>query len=339
MRHAALLFLATLLGLLPHACIAAPQAISAAAYRARLQSAATQLERMEIHSPRRLAPVLKPLAVEYRVRRADGATQTASGIGFYDSSGDRPRLATRQTVQKARAAVLARLQALDAWERSTYLPADAQTIIGQLEGSGQIRTGPTWLEQAWADFYKTVTELFKRFVDWFGGLFPSGGPGNLPQVDPAWIRILFFATVVALLAAIAFLIWQAIGGRRKRKQQGAFAFSPEDAELLSLPPDELRARAARFAAEGNYREALRHLYIALLLNLDEKNVWRYDARRTNWEHIAALKKNPAWLQVIDPLSDITHRFDRVRYGNADCTQHDWNDFERDVQTVEATTSP
>lgn len=324
--------------LLPHLSIAAPQTLTVAQYRALLQTATTKLEQMENRAPRHAAPVLKPLAAEYIVRRADGTTQKISGraLGLPSSSQARPN--SRQAVQEARAAIQTQLKELEAWEKSQYTPADAQAIIKQLEGSGQIQTGPSWIEQAWADFYKAITGLFKRFLEWLGGLFPSGGePSELPEIDPIWIRIVFFITVAALLAAIAYLVWQIIGNRRN-KPQGAFAFSPEDAELLELPPDELRQRATRFASEGNFREALRHLYIALLLNLDARGVWRYDARRTNWEHIHALEKSAAHNALVAPLADITHRFDRVRYGNADCTHEDWNTFERDVTQVEAATS-
>lgn len=339
-RRAAWLLLTMLVGLLlSHPSIAAPKTLTVAQYRALLQTAATKLERMENRAPRRTAPVLKPLAAEYIVRRSDGTTQKISGIalGLPSSSQNRPN--SRQAVQETRAAIQMQLKELNAWEQSQYTPADAQAIIKQLEGSGQIQTGPSWIEQAWADFYKAITGLFKRFVEWLGGLFPSGGgPNELPEVDPVWIRVVFFITVAALLAAIAYLVWQVIGNRRRNRPQGAFAFSPEDAELLALPPDELRLRATRFASEGNFREALRHLYIALLLNLDARGVWRYDARRTNWEHIHALEKNAAHNALVTPLADITHRFDRVRYGNADCTREDWDAFERDVTKVEAATS-
>lgn len=335
--RAALLFFTLMVGLLPSLCLAAPQTISVGQYRALLQSAAQQLKQMETQAPRHPAPVLKTLATPYTVRRADGATQTVHSSTPGMAGGRLTQSATRQTVQEAHTAVLTRLKALDAWERSRYVPADAQAIVTQLEGSGQIRTGPTWIEQSWANFYKAITEAFKRFLEWFSDLFPSGGPSNIPEIDPTWIRIVFFISVIALLAAIGYLIWQIIGNRRKNQPQGAFAFSPEDAELLALPPDELRTRASRFAAEGNFREALRHLYIALLLNLDEREVWRYDARRTNWEHITALEKSATHHILVAPLADITHRFDRVRYGNADCTQQDWSVFERDVNRVEAQT--
>lgn len=318
---------------------AAPPTVPTETYRAQLRRAIAQLERIEKRAPRNLAPILTPLAKDRQIKRSDGQTQTASGDEFARWLKDAPGNATRDTTRRLRESLLARERALENWSRSTHEPADAQAIINDLAASGEIRVGPTWLEQSWSNFHKWVTETLKKMVDWVGSWFPTPTPGQMPTVDPNVIRAIFTLTVVALLVAIFYLIWRAVGGKigRRKSKQGAFAFSPEDAELLLLPPDELRERARKFAEEGNFREALRHLYIALLLRLDSRGVWRYDARRTNWEHIAALGSDEERSTLVGPLSDLTRRFDRVRYGNADCGAHDWQRFEQDVNALEAST--
>jgi hypothetical protein len=350
-RRVALLFLLLGFTFLP-AFAAPPKTISVATYRAQLQTADAQLQKLEARAPRNIAPILQSLAKDQIIRRADGQTQTigsaqwqrlpnelspsAAGGVAAPQAPAAPHKISRDDVRRVREIIALRLHALDDWAGSTYTPADAQTIIRQLENSGQIRTGPTWLEQVWMNFRKWTAQTLQKIFKWIGGWFPSVSPGKMPAFDPGVVRLIFTLTVVALLAAVALLIWRAIGGKigRKRQKQGAFAFSPEDAELLSLPPDELRERARKFAEDGNFREALRHLYIALLLGFDARGVWRYDARRTNWEHIAALKSDAAKSDLVAPLSDITRRFDRVRYGNAACAQSDWHRFESDVNALE-----
>jgi hypothetical protein len=361
-RIAPLLLLVFGLAISP-ALAAPPKTVSVAAYRAQLQKADAALLQLEARAPRNIAPILKPLADDQIVQRADGKTQTVGGEQWQRlrdefspaTPGATPipkalppgktkpvkpatsPAVSRDDVRRVRAIIALRLRALNDWGGSTYQSADAQAIIKQLENSGQIRTGPTWLEQAWTNFWKWISQTFQNLLKWIGGWFPTVSPGKMPAFDPGVVQLIFTLTVAALLAAIALLIWHAIGGKigRGRKKQGAFAFSPEDAELLSLPPDELRERAHRFAAEGNFREALRHLYIALLLNFDARGVWRYDARRTNWEHISALKNDASKSSLVVPLSDITRHFDRVRYGNAPCAQSDWQRFESDVSALES----
>jgi hypothetical protein len=331
--------------------------ITADDYRARLQVAARELRRMEARPPRRLDKVLAPLAKDFTVKSADGQTQSTSGEGWQryidnaspgsPNSPSPPNItptATRQEVQQARRAVEQALAALDHWQRNPgdFVPAtNAPQIIQQLENTGQIRTGPTASQQFWANVMKSVADAWENFMKWLGGLFPTPNTGNVqaPNIDPNLIRLLFTLTSVALLGVVGFLVWRAIGGRwRLSNAQTQFEFEGEDAELLELPPDELTDRAQRFAAQGNFREALRHLYIALLLYLDKNGVWRYDARRTNWEHIAALRHqvaNQSTLapQMVEKLSDLTRRFDRVRYGNAPCSSDDWNRFLNDVETL------
>jgi hypothetical protein len=112
----------------------------------------------------------------------------------------------------------------------------------------------------------------------------------------------------------------------------------EDAQLLLLPPTELRSRADEYAAQGNFREALRHRYLALLVQLDTRGVWRYDARRTNWEHIAALRRQENKQILVSPLSELTRRFDRVRYGGAACDIEQWQQFDADARQFESQSS-
>ncbi|HEX8832823.1 MAG TPA: DUF4129 domain-containing protein, partial [Abditibacteriaceae bacterium] len=56
--------------------------------------------------------------------------------------------------------------------------------------------------------------------------------------------------------------------------------------------------------------------------------------RTNWEHLGALRGAATTAPLVAPLAELTRRFDRVRYGNARCSQADWQIFESDVSAVE-----
>ena len=333
------LFLAAFASVFSEPIFAADKPVSVETYRAQLQKAQRQLLKMEARAPRKIAPVLQSLAKDQTIKRGDGQTQTAGGDQFKNLISRFSSNISREQTRQIRQSIALHQSELEAWSRSTYAPADAQSIMRELENSGQIRVAPTWFQQWKADLKKWFKQKWNGFTSWLGDLFPSRAPGKLPSVDPNWVRAIFTISVLALLAAIGFLVWRAVGGNmgRRRKKQGAFAFSPEDAELLSLPPVELRARALRFAEAGNFREALRHLYISLLLNLDARGVWRYDARRTNWEHIAALQDEAGKSTLVAPLSSLTRRFDRVRYGNARCGQSDWTEFERDVSALEAST--
>lgn len=310
--------------------------VSAETYRSQLRAADLQLQELEKRAPRSLSPILHSLMQDRFVKRADGTTQFVSGEEFASLlRNPASRSATKETIKSMRQEIALRVSALEAWSQSTFVPANAQTIIRQLENTNQIRTGPTWLQQSWASFYKWLAGIFKELVDWLERLFPAGDSRASRQIDPLWIQIVFAVSVFALISLIGYFLWRAIEARKLQEQSQPFSLSPEDSALLQLSPEELKNRAQKLADEGELREALRHLYIALLLVLDARGVWRYDPRRTNWEHIGALETQSAPKALLTPLSAATRRFDRVRYGHADCTRDDWHQFQQQVSAAES----
>lgn len=348
--------------------------VSAEAYRAELSDAVAQLRRMENHRPRPLEPLLKKLIRDLRVKRADGATQDveAEELSRYLNNLNPPVIvapkpvpkprrgapvpaptpilkpskpagsdASRGEVTRVRGALEARLKALDEWARpkngSYYASADAQAIVRQLESSGQIRTGPSWIQLKMEEWGRIFNDWLKAIDNWFRSLFPPPKTPavNTPNMDFTWVKYLFYGVVAALFALILFFIYRSLAGRfGRRLAQRDVIFEGEDAELLLLPPQELRSRAQIYADEGNFREALRHRYLSLLLVLDSRGIWRYDTRRTNWEHIGALRREERHRPLIAPLSDLTRRFDRVRYGGAECSANEWLRYDADAASLE-----
>jgi len=346
--------------------MAPPRTETVEQYDAHLAEAENALRAMEDKPARPMQQVMKKLAkaaAGLKVKRPDGETQSVDSDLWSLDEYNRDGNATRDQVHQARETIALQRRALRVWagtaeaekpelgstaiqEQDSDLarngPAAAQEIVRQLESTGQIRTGPTRFEQAMFDFWKWVGDSFLKLLDWIGNLFPKSTPnvGAPPSINWGFIKVFFWGVVGTLLLLIAYMVWKAIDGRRfslGTRRKVRFEGS-EDSELLMLPPDELRDRARQLAAEGNFREALRHLYIALLLTLDSSGVWHYDTRRTNWEHIAALRRDPTLRPIVAPLSDLTRRFDRVRYGNAACDNRDWTLFERDVVRLEQSNS-
>lgn len=333
-----------------------PRTVSEAQYRSLLEASRERLVTLERRAPRDLRPVLRNLQQNLVVRRRDGATQSAPGTHWekwnqgFERSSVNLQAATRDDARHLRRTIETHLQELNAWttrdaDGTYFQAADARKIVRQLEGSGQIRTGPTWWQSAVDDVRAWWSRTLEAFTKWLQGLFPTRtGPANTP--DAAWLWPVFWAIVAALLGFLVFLLFRALAGTgrfRWRQKRGASEdrpLSPEDAELMLLPPDELRLRARRFAGEGLFREALRHRFIAVLLDFDMKNLWRYDVRRTNWEHIEALRRSAQGSgeatreALAPPLGDLTRRFDRVRYGEAPCSEDDWRRFERDASALE-----
>ncbi len=324
----------------------APRALSAIQYRQFLETQKRSLEQIEKRAPRDVSKILKALDSGFIVKRSDGATQQTEGNLWNKilalPGGKNYKNLTKRDVTALRRDVETQINALDEWNTSKdgtyFVNADAKTIVTQLEQSGQIRTGPQAWQLAMANGRRWLGDRWEAFVDWLGSLRPTRSTPVTGVPDMSWLWPVFWVCVVAMLGAIFFLVFRSLGGvewlalRRRPKRETEF--EGEDAQLLKLPPDELRDRAEAFARKGNYREALRHRFLAILVNFDARGVWRYDLRRTNWEHIAGLRRQEAWKGLVAPLSDLTRRFDRVRYGGGLCDENEWLQFHSDATKLE-----
>jgi hypothetical protein len=91
-------------------------------------------------------------------------------------------------------------------------------------------------------------------------------------------------------------------------------------------------RAIEFANAGDYRTAVRQLYLGSLLILDERGKLQFDRSLTNRETIRAIRKAGA-MQLADALRPVVDYYDRVWYGFVRVEQHDFERFRAEVEAV------
>ena len=78
-----------------------------------------------------------------------------------------------------------------------------------------------------------------------------------------------------------------------------------------LTADTAFQRAQSLSRGGEYRSAVRYLYLSSLLLLDERGLLRYDRTRTNREYLRTVSDQP---ELSEPLSEVIDVFDNVWYG-------------------------
>ena len=132
---------------------------------------------------------------------------------------------------------------------------------------------------------------------------------------------------ILILAVIAFLIfafrkfnWGVASKLRKKRVGGLL-----DDDEPDRSADEWLEQADRLAAEGEFRKAVRCLYLACLVRIDEAGVARFIRAETNWEHlhrIEASTKSPESFQ----FRTITQKFDLIWYGFRTQGQPDVQEF-------------
>lgn len=106
-----------------------------------------------------------------------------------------------------------------------------------------------------------------------------------------------------------------------------------EAELEGGDEDELLTaetalkRAKMVSAGGDYRSAVRYLYLSSLLWLEERGLLRYDRSRTNREYVRSVSGRP---DLSASLQDVVDVFDQVWYGYHDIDAETYSRYEKDV---------
>ena len=201
------------------------------------------------------------------------------------------------------------------------------------------------LTPEWPGFIVWLAEHFgamwDRFLEWLKKVFrrppdaelPTGG-GLAAVSEPLALALgLVFVTLLVLLLV----------RYRRRKPSGT-----DEAALLAAPPvaqampDALARPAdawARFADEfrrkGEWRLALRALYLRILVVLHERGAIHYERQRTNGDYVTALSRGPAG----EPFGRLTVLFDQAWYGNKPFDEAAFHQAMEWTRAVDQATTP
>jgi len=154
-----------------------------------------------------------------------------------------------------------------------------------------------------------LTALWDRFVNVVLRL--------LARLLPDSVGIPFFGDVVGwaftvlsvlvVVGIVAYALRGLLGGLVRE------ATLPADAGLEAgdLSPELAQQQAQRLAGQGDYRAAVRYLYLSALLSLEARGLLRYERTLTNREVLRRLGDHP---ELAGVLREVVEVFDRVWYG-------------------------
>ncbi|MFW6051487.1 MAG: DUF4129 domain-containing protein [Myxococcota bacterium] len=171
-----------------------------------------------------------------------------------------------------------------------------------------------------------LDRLMAAIVDWLERaeeLEPRERPAPPPlPLPPAGFFLiaggLLFALVVGWV--VSSRVQRGAGDEGSRPGgDGTAAPDPRD-----RPPAAHLDDAARLAAAGRHREALRALYLATLVALDRRGLLVFDTTRTNRHHLRQLP--PGALR--EELEHFTRLFERTWYGDEPTTEADYGEGHR-----------
>lgn len=250
--------------------------------------------------------------LDRQVRAANSLEQVqriVSASGFDD-----PELSS--ALGDAMAAAPPRRQALEAKVRQIVatLAALHGPIASHAPGIAKgIKSNPLYRDEGdlgssnWlADAFSRLGKLFRPNLD-----PPKLDAPKLAPVGTSWLVPTMWGLLGIGVLVLAFFAFKYVRFQRRAKSKRR-AMLDEDEPDRTL--DQWLAEADRLAALGEHRLAVRALYVACLLKLDEHRVIRFIRGDTNWEHLDRLEASPARPAGLDFRAP-TQAFDLIWYGH------------------------
>ncbi|MBK9924315.1 MAG: DUF4129 domain-containing protein [Anaerolineales bacterium] len=180
----------------------------------------------------------------------------------------------------------------------------------QWEKQAQASESPAWLQKIF-DFFDKLMERLSY------GVQNTIYYGRVP---------LIVAAVIIFLISLYFL---SLNLSRNLVREAQLAIESEDADAL-LTSSGAMQRAQSLSSQGDYRNAVRYLYLSSLLVLDERGLLRYDRSRTNREYLRSISSKP---ELSKPLSDVIDVFDRVWYGFESVDENTFQSYVKHVDEL------
>lgn len=288
----------------PAVAQAQPTTLSLDEYKNRLTQAATKLEQAG-NSAATVASVQKALDAIKMVTLPSGEMVTLQ-----------PLLGAAAEKPLDREVALARVRLV----RDQLVAAAHDNTAVRLALLDQILAQPE---------FNTPLSLWERFLRWLRSFLPQPKPGN----SEATATVAQFITWAIAGVGIVLLIWllsywlQGFLGNFVADFANRRAPSAEDTPLTA---NAARQQATMLAQAGNYRDAVRQLYLSALLSLEEHNFIRYDRSLTNREVLAQVQKKQT---VQSHLQPIVETFDDVWYGIHEPDQTTFSDYAQEIDQL------
>ena len=161
-----------------------------------------------------------------------------------------------------------------------------------------------------------VLEFLERIYNAVTNALFGGNSGT------SWVfRVLIMAGVVGAVVLAIRVIRRRRGTPKKREKKRTVLGEEIDAGTSS---SDLAEAALAAAKAGDFRTAVRKLYISLLYELSERNLIELEPNTTNHEYLAKVSR---FQPLVAPMRFLTDRFDYFWYGMFPSTAEDFSTFQ------------
>ncbi|HKY03900.1 MAG TPA: DUF4129 domain-containing protein [Blastocatellia bacterium] len=181
--------------------------------------------------------------------------------------------------------------------RSEYLPRGDNPVT-------------KFIKEQWAKVARFLSELYATIMT---AIFGSGGDASLVS------RIIIILLLALALFGAARLAMKINFDRAKKRKRTVLG---EEIEAGVTAADLAEAGMAA-ARSGDFRLAMRKLYLSLLYELVERDLIELAPELTNREYLERVSK---FAPLVEPMRQMTERFDQVWYGMFPFSQADFSTY-------------
>lgn len=195
---------------------------------------------------------------------------------------------------------------------------------GDLQALEEILAKPEYQWKAEAPSW--LNELIQKFLDWLSGLLGEQGRVVIPVGGQA-ADLLVIGAMVLITVMLAYSLANLF-----KDFVSESALDGENGREEPLSARTALNRAETLSKEGDYRSAVRYLYLSALLILDERGLLYYDRTKTNREYLRKVAGNP---KIAGLLVEVINVFDRVWYGFQPVDEETYQRYAARVRELES----
>jgi uncharacterized membrane protein len=172
---------------------------------------------------------------------------------------------------------------------------------------------------------KFLYGLWEEFLHFLRGLaFTPGGGSELPNTGLlSGFRILLVIIVLVALVIGAFHLTKRLRRKRQTEEEKDVREVLGEEIAGDITSGDLLTTAAELAKQGDYRTAIRRVYIALLLDLEQRGKLPLHPSKTNRDYLNDMRSEG---KIYPTFSMMTRAFEMIWYGQRGATKEDFNGF-------------
>lgn len=175
----------------------------------------------------------------------------------------------------------------------------------------------------------------KKIIEFIQWLFKKIDPSKLfqtqneiaiPEGASGIMKIVAIGLILFILGLICYFIFRNFKKSRR-------VMMDEDAEILNTihDPDIIISRVQQYIEAGDYSQALRFLYIAMLISFNKLNIIRINKAKTNKQYLLEIESNKP--QVYSIVVNFTNDFNRYWYGKKELSKTKFESLYQSYSTI------